>query len=139
MKRFELSIRVYELDVNIEFYSHLLGSAPRTRSEHEARWVLDAPPVNLTISARGMTPGLEHLGFQVDTGEELETIRLRFAELDPCVSDEPEPGFEISRDRHWLVDPQGILWAATRGGAEYAADEPPQTKEPVSSPYVYGS
>lgn len=40
-----------------------------------AKWMLDDPRVNFAISTRGAKPGLDHLGFQTDTGEELAQLK----------------------------------------------------------------
>jgi len=59
--------------------------------------------------------GLEHLGFQVDSAEELEAVRQRFASVDTdSMGEPPSVHADSTRDTHLLMDPQGILWAATR-------------------------
>lgn len=119
MQRFHLCIRVYDLDANIEFYSRLFGASPKIRSAQHAQWLLNAPAVSFTVSACGHTPGLEQLGIHVDSDEELESVRMQFAKVDPCATEEPRPASPKARPyRHWLMDPQGILWEAARAAPQ---------------------
>ena len=67
MKRLHLHIRVYDIESNIKFYSSLFALAPVARGPDCAQWILDTPQMTFTISERGSTMGLEHLGFQVDS------------------------------------------------------------------------
>ena len=115
MKRLHLHIRVYDIESNIKFYSSLFALAPVARGPDCAQWILDTPQMTFTISERGSTMGLEHLGFQVDSAEELEAVRQRFASVDTDSTGEPPSVHaDSTRDTHLLMDPQGILWAATR-------------------------
>ena len=75
MKRLHLHIRVYDIESNIKFYSSLFALAPVARGPDCAQWILDTPQMTFTISERGSTMGLEHLGFHVDSAEELEAVR----------------------------------------------------------------
>ncbi|MEQ6431628.1 hypothetical protein, partial [Salmonella enterica] len=46
-----------------------------------AKWMLEDPRVNFAISTRGRQAGLDHLGIQVETADELQEVygRLRRA------------------------------------------------------------
>ena len=67
MKRLHLHVSVDDLPRSIHFYSALFGVAPTVEKPDYAKWMLDDPRVNFAISARGASPGLEHLGIQVET------------------------------------------------------------------------
>ena len=72
MKRFHVHLHVNDLDKNIGFYSALFNQPP-TRTEGDyAKWMLEDPPVNFAISTRGTSTGLDHLGIQVSSADELE-------------------------------------------------------------------
>ncbi|MDA8109889.1 MAG: VOC family protein [Betaproteobacteria bacterium] len=114
MKRFHVHLRVYDIDSNVRFYSSLFGAAPAAQDSDSAQWVLEDPPLVLTISAQGNAPGVELLGFHVDSRDELEFLRNRFARADACGIAEPEVNEDQRCDAHWLIDPQGILWQASR-------------------------
>ena len=79
MKRFHVHLGVSDLDASIGFYSKLFGVAPSVRKDDYAKWMLDDPRVNFAISDRGARNGLNHLGLQADSADELADIGLRFA------------------------------------------------------------
>ena len=115
MKRFHVQLHVYDLDSNIEFFSSLFGVAPVVRRHDYVQWVLDDPRLRFSLSVDDSSPGLELLGIEADTREELETVREQFARADACAIGEPFPTEEdASAQRHYLIDPQGILWEARR-------------------------
>lgn len=117
MKRFHVHLRVYDIDSNVRFYSSLFDAAPAQRNPDSAQWLLEDPPLVLTISAQGHTPGVELLGFHVDSHEELERLRQHFARADGCAIQEADANEGQTGHTHWLIDPQGILWQASRGSA----------------------
>lgn len=112
MKRFHVHVSVTDLDQSIAFYSSLFGQAPDKRRADYARWMLDDPGLNFAISSRGGGSGINHLGLQVDSGDELTLLKIRAAE---AASGEPlqESGVQCCyavSDKYWAVDPQGIAW-----------------------------
>lgn len=112
MKRFHVHLRVYDIEPNVRFYTALFGVEPAAREEDCAQWIVDDPPLALTVSARGDAPGVELLGFHADSCEELEDLRYRFAQADGCDIEQPEAAEGPTGNAHWLIDPQGILWEA---------------------------
>lgn len=111
MKRFHVHIRVDDLNASIAFYERLF-SAPPTRVETDyAKWMLDDPRVNFAISTRGGQPGLDHLGFQTDTAEELVQLKDQAQSADMALIDEGQTSCCYAQsDKHWITDPQGIAW-----------------------------
>ncbi len=111
MKRFHVHIRVDDLKASIAFYERLF-SAPPTRVETDyAKWMLDDPRVNFAISTRGGQPGLDHLGFQTDTAEELVQLKDQAQSADMALIDEGQTSCCYAQsDKHWITDPQGIAW-----------------------------
>ena len=81
MKRLHVHVSVENLDKSIGFYSALFAAKPNVIKSDYAKWMLDEPRVNFAISMRGNAAGLDHLGIQVETGEELQDVygRLRQA------------------------------------------------------------
>ena len=94
MKRFHVHVSVDDLDHNIRFYSSLFGAQPSVKKDDYAKWMLDDPRVNFAISRRGAKPGMNHLGIQVESDEELDAMRERL----------------VQSNKHWVQDPQGIAW-----------------------------
>jgi len=113
MKRFHIHIAVDDLAQNIRFYSALFNSEPSVLEADYAKWMLDDPRINFAISSRGRKLGLDHLGIQVETGEELETIQqgLSAAAL-PIAEQKQAACCYVESDKYWTVDPQGIAWEA---------------------------
>ncbi len=111
MKRFHVHIRVDDLNASIAFYERLF-SVPPTRVEADyAKWMLDDPRVNFAISTRGGQPGLDHLGFQTDTAEELAQLKDQAQSANMALIDEGETSCCYAQsDKHWITDPQGIAW-----------------------------
>lgn len=111
MKRFHVHVSVDELEKSIGFYSALFGAAPAVLKPDYAKWVLDDPRLNFAISRRGAAAGVNHLGFQVDSDEELKELRGRVAAADIQARDEAGASCCYARsDKYWVQDPQGIAW-----------------------------
>jgi len=113
MKRFHVHIAVDNLEENIRFYSALFQAEPSVRKADYAKWMLDDPRINFAISARGSRPGLDHLGLQVDSGEELEQVNQGLSETAlPVAAQKQAACCYAESDKYWTVDPQGIAWEA---------------------------
>ena len=73
--------------------------------------MLQVPPVNFAISTRGDKPGVDHLGIQVESDEELQTLKAQATQADMALLDEGETTCCYARsDKYWVTDPQGIAW-----------------------------
>lgn len=111
MKRMHIHIAVKNLSESIEFYSTLLGSAPTVAREDYAKWNLHDPAVNFAISMRGHSSGINHLGLQVDSEEELREISERLDKASmPSTKQENASCCYSRSNKHWTLDPQGIAW-----------------------------
>jgi lactoylglutathione lyase len=76
-----------------------------------AKWHLENPRLNFAISSRGSKAGIDHLGFQADTPEELVELKARAEAADAAVLDEGATTCCYARsEKHWVTDPQGIAW-----------------------------
>lgn len=112
MKRFHLHIVVDDLGQSIEFYSRLFGQQPDKQKDNYAKWMLEDPRLNFAISSQGLETGINHLGMQVDTAEELAALKTfadAASEGNTRVQSETACCYAKS-DKHWTVDPQGIAW-----------------------------
>jgi catechol 2,3-dioxygenase-like lactoylglutathione lyase family enzyme len=111
MKRFHVHAHVEDLHKSIAFYSRLFGAEPTRVESDYAKWMLDDPRINFAISTRGRQPGIDHLGFQTDSEEELVELKSRAASADLAMLDEGETTCCYARsDKYWITDPQGIAW-----------------------------
>jgi lactoylglutathione lyase len=111
MKRFHVHVHVNDLQKNIAFYSAMFDQQPARTEADYAKWMLADPPVNFAISTRGNATGVDHLGIQVDSKEDLAALRGNAAKADMAVLDEGETSCCYARsDKYWVTDPQGIAW-----------------------------
>ncbi len=77
MKRFHVHAHVDDLQASIAFYSKLFAAEPARVEADYAKWMIEDPRINFAISTRGDKPGVDHLGFQTDTEEELTELKAR--------------------------------------------------------------
>ena len=111
MKRFHVHVSVDDLDANIRFYSNVFGIPPTVLKPDYAKWMVDDPRINFAISKRGLKPGIDHLGVQVESDAELTALRRQVAAADVSVLDQPDADCCYARsDKYWTADPQGIAW-----------------------------
>lgn len=128
MKRLHLHVGVEDLDRSIAFYSTLFGTGPTVTKGDYAKWMLEDPRVNFAISSgRHATKGIEHLGIQVESSEELAEVYGRLKAADRPVLEEGATTCCYARsEKSWIADPDGIVWEAfqTSGEATVYGDSP---------------
>jgi catechol 2,3-dioxygenase-like lactoylglutathione lyase family enzyme len=112
MKRFHVHVAVDDLNANVEFYSRLFGRPPAKQRPDYAKWMLDDPRINFAISTQHAATGLNHLGMQAESAEELAALRTQAeAAAGGALRDEGSVTCCYAQsDKHWTVDPQGIAW-----------------------------
>ncbi len=127
MKRFHVHVSVHNLDESIRFYTSLFGESPTVEKDDYAKWMLDDPRVNFAISKRCGGAGVNHLGLQVDSAAELQSVEAGILQADASILDEKGATCCYAHsDKHWTRDPQGIVWEAfhTQGEAKVYGDSP---------------
>ncbi|HZZ35441.1 MAG TPA: ArsI/CadI family heavy metal resistance metalloenzyme [Caulobacteraceae bacterium] len=141
MKRLHLHVSVEDLDQSIRFYETLFGAAPTVVKSDYAKWMLEDPRVNLAISARGRPAGVDHVGVQAETSEELREIATRLKAAGETTLDEAATTccYTVS-DKSWVRDPSGVRWEtfftfgeATRYGENDPEPAPVAKPEPVAA------
>jgi catechol 2,3-dioxygenase-like lactoylglutathione lyase family enzyme len=127
VNRFHVHLNVANLDTSIRFYSELFAEQPAVRKEDYAKWMLEDPRVNFAISTVGRAPGIDHLGIQVDSAEELRSLGERLdAAGGSVVPEDATVCCYAKSDKLWTEDPQGLRWESfhTHGEAtSYYAGE----------------
>lgn len=113
MKRLHVHLSVEDLSQSIRFYSALFGTAPTVSKPDYAKWMLDDPRVNFAISTRSGVAGVDHLGIQVETADELQEVygRLRTADR-PVLEEGATVCCYAKSEKSWITDPQGVTWEA---------------------------
>lgn len=113
MLRMHVMLRVKDLEEAVDFYSALLGAEPTTKKPDYAKWMRDDPLVNFSIAEKSENFGIEHLGIQAETPEELEALRRRIDRAGGTVNNEGETTCCYAHsDKTWVVDQQGVSWEA---------------------------
>ncbi|MGZ6014504.1 MAG: ArsI/CadI family heavy metal resistance metalloenzyme [Phenylobacterium sp.] len=111
MKRLHLHVTVPDLDPSIRFYATLFGAEPSVVKSDYAKWMLDDPKVNFAISIRDRAPGLDHVGIQVETSDELTELSNRLKAAGAETFDEAATTCCYAQsDKSWVSDPAGLRW-----------------------------
>ena len=111
MQRFHVNLTVKDLDSSIAFYSALFASEPTLKHDDYAKWMLDDPRINFAISTHGNKKGINHVGLQADTEEELSEIRERLTKADRPVLEQDETTCCYANSKKaWIQDPDGVAW-----------------------------
>jgi len=111
MKCFHVHLSVVDLQKSIEFYSTLFAAEPSVRKDDYAKWALEDPKVNFAISDRSHTTGVDHLGIQVEEGQELVEIAARLKAAGATTHDEAAATCcYATSDKAWVTDPSGVQW-----------------------------
>ena len=111
MNRFHVHLHVDDLATSIGFYSRLFAAEPTRVEADYAKWMIEDPRINFAISTRGNAPGIDHLGFQNDSVEELDVLKARADGADMALQDDGETTCCYARsEKYWITDPQGIAW-----------------------------
>ncbi|MBP7704928.1 MAG: VOC family protein [Caulobacter sp.] len=128
MKRLHVHVAVEDLTKSIGFYSTLFGAEPAVVKDDYAKWMLDDPRVNFAISDRERVAGVDHLGIQVDSNDELMELAGRLkAAGEVTLDQEATTCCYAQSDKAWVNDPNGLRWETfyTFGEAtSYGEDEP---------------
>ena len=126
MKRLHVNVAVSDLDDSIGFYSVLFDAPPSVLKDDYAKWMLEDPRVNFAITTRGATKGVDHLGIQVESDGELDTVHARLKSAGARIVEQGETTCCYARSsKNWVFDPEGIAWETflTRGeSAVYGSD-----------------
>ncbi len=111
MKRLHVHVAVDDLAASMRFYSTLFAAAPTVTKPDYAKWMLDDPRVNFAISTRGQQAGLDHLGIQVETEDELHAVYDRLRQADrPVLEEGATTCCYAKSEKAWITDPQGLAW-----------------------------
>ena len=110
MRRFHVHVAVDDISKSTAFYIKLFGQPARVEADY-VKWMLEDPRLNFAISSRGQEPGVNHLGLQMDSDEELTQLRsqLETAEL-VGESETISHCCYSTSDKYWITDPQGVAW-----------------------------
>lgn len=108
-----MSLYVTDIAKTISFYNSFFGQEPSKIKPHYAKYTLERPSLIISFveNAERVQQHFGHLGFQVETREELEE-RLALSRTQELVSKE-EIGTACCyavQDKFWVTDPDGVQW-----------------------------
>lgn len=111
--RMHVSLYVRDIKKTINFYSTFFGVEPNKVKTNYAKYILDSPSLIISFveNPERVQENFGHLGFQVETPEEMHS-RLEKAKQLNIVSKE-EIGTACCyavQDKFWATDPDGIQW-----------------------------
>lgn len=128
MKRLHVHVSVEDLDQSIRFYSTLFAAEPTVTKPNYAKWMLDDPRVNFAISeGQHTSKGIEHLGIQVESRDELAEVYDRLQAADrPILEEGATTCCYAKSEKSWIADPQGVVWETfyTTGDATHYGASP---------------
>jgi catechol 2,3-dioxygenase-like lactoylglutathione lyase family enzyme len=128
VKRLHVHVGVNDLDQSIQFYSTLFAADPTIVKDDYAKWMLDDPRVNFAISAgKHDHKGIQHLGVQAESIDELGEVYSRLKSAERPVMDEGRTTCCYAKsEKSWIADPDGVVWEAffTDGEATTYGDSP---------------
>ncbi|WPP48028.1 ArsI/CadI family heavy metal resistance metalloenzyme [Catalinimonas niigatensis] len=111
MKRLHVNIQVKELAKSIHFYSQLFKAEPSVVKADYAKWMLEDPKVNFALSLSDTKEGIEHLGIQAETEEELGELYSRLDRIEGKIFEEGDTVCCYAKShKSWIEDPQGVEW-----------------------------
>ena len=138
MKRFHVNVGVADIEKSVEFYRTLFGAEPTVHKEDYAKWMLDDPRINFAISQSVRSRGINHIGLQADTPEELGALQARLDAAGAATFD--QVGAECcyaKSDKTWVRDPDDVAWETfvthgeiTRYGNDVEPDAEVTTGQP---------
>lgn len=111
MNRFHVHLNVADLATSVRFYTTLFAAEPTVLKDDYAKWMLENPRVNFAISNTGRTPGVDHLGIQVESDAALSVLGQQLDAAGGTVT--PEQGAiccYAQSNKLWTEDPQGTRW-----------------------------
>ena len=111
MKRMHVHVSVGDIPDAVRFYSVLFAAQPSVVKPDYAKWMLDNPRVNFAISTRSREPGLDHLGIQVESQDELRAVYGRLHQAGGNIIEQGHTTCCYAHsEKSWIDDPAGISW-----------------------------
>lgn len=136
MKRLHVHLKVSDLDQSMKFYAAMFGRAPDKLENDYAKWMLDDPYANVSLSTHGGKPGIDHAGVQVETDDELIEIADRLQhEGHDLMHEAGTRCCYAQSNKYWARGPEGGLWELfhSYGESQLYGEEPDRETLDVSA------
>ena len=142
MKRLHIHIKTKDLDQSIAFYTALFGEAPSKLEDDYAKWLLDDPRANISLSWHGGEPGVDHAGISIETRDELDAVAARLRNVGVQFAEEADTTCCYAKsNKYWTQDPQGAVWELfqTFGESDTYGAEPERELKQHAAPQTSGA
>jgi catechol 2,3-dioxygenase-like lactoylglutathione lyase family enzyme len=113
MSHVHVHLHVSDIDASRAFYERFLGSNPVKVRPGYVKFLPDFAPINLALSAgeAGAGKTVDHLGFQIETREAVQSLLERVKASGVEVREEMGSDCCYSnQDKFWVRDPDGVEW-----------------------------
>ncbi len=111
--KLHVALNVNNLAESLAFYKAFWGAEPVKVRTGYAKFDLDEPGVNLTLNEHPVTEagGLNHLGIQVGSTDDVLSTKLRWKAAGLLTEDEMQTNCCYAiQDKVWAIDPNGYRW-----------------------------
>lgn len=111
MKRLHIHLRTQDLDQSVAFYSAMFGIGPTRLEADYAKWLLDDPYANISLSTHAGAAGVDHVGISVESREALDEIAGRLKDAgSPLFEEDATTCCYAQSNKYWAHDPQDARW-----------------------------
>ena len=109
--RMHISVAVTDVQQAIRFYSTLFNQPPTIVREDYAKWMVEDPKINFAVDKRCAQAGVDHLGIQAETADELDAITQRMQQAgQPYVDVGEVQCCYANMDKAWTKGIGGEKW-----------------------------
>lgn len=113
MKKLHVNLSVKNIPETVRFYNALFNTNPTVEKPDYAKWLLNDPSVNFSISLTKGVARIEHLGIQAENEQELADIYANIDNAEGSVRNEGDTTCCYAQsNKKWIKDPQGVEWEA---------------------------
>ncbi len=111
MSRVQLALNVSNIDDAVAFYSKLFATEPAKRKPGYANFAIAEPPLKLVLIEGEDGGTLNHLGVEVESGEEVRAAEARLSTegVETTGVDDTTCCFALKTET-WVRDPDGAPW-----------------------------
>ena len=111
MKRFHVNVTVENLQQSTLFYETLFGEKATVTKDDYAKWMLEDPRINFSITESEKSHGINHVGLQVESEDELAEIQSRLDQAGEKTIQQPEAECCYAKSsKTWVRDPDDVAW-----------------------------
>lgn len=111
MNRLHINLQVTDLEEARTVYGALLGQAPTFEKSDYIKWDIDNPALSLSVTARGNSPALDHLGIKYESLAAVEAAAARMEAIgQPLREQRNATCCYAQSDKGWWKDPSGTAW-----------------------------